>query len=533
MRKIDIARALAESGYATTPESAGGVMLAEEPDLGALMQLQGLGPKKARQLHAELGVESLDDLADALASGRVRQLKGFSAEMEERLLAELDELAGRRVVFGLADAEQQAAALIDYLQELPGVERVDVVGSVRRRCATVADLDVLVVSSRSAQVVRHFLAYPEIAEARPSDASRGAVTLRSGLPVDLRVVPRRCYGAALQYLTGSAEHNCALRRVGLERGVRISEYGVFRLDQGRAGARRVGGQREEDVYAAVGLEWVPPELRECQGELEAAGQQRLPQLITERDIRGDLHMHTVWSGDASTIEQLAHACQARGYEYCAITDCGHALAATSGSRHRQLRAQAEEIALLRQRLHGVQLLHGFEADIRVDGTLELGDADVGTLDVVLAAVHSHTRLSATRMTDRIIRAMEHPAVDILAHPTGRLIGRREPYEVDLDAVLRAAAELDVAVELNAQPDRLDLSDLQVRRAAELGARVVVSSGATSAASLAWVRYGIDQARRGWLEPRHVLNTMRWDELVGWLRRRMPQRLPGTRVNPAS
>jgi DNA polymerase (family X) len=524
MKTIEMARALAEArSIAESGGGDGGVEAVARPDLTPLMQLAGLGPKKAQQLHDELGVQSMEDLAEALADGRVRQLKGFSAETEDRLLAELDDLAGRRTRYTLAEADQHAAALVEYLRDAPGAERVDVVGSVRRRCETVGDVDVLVVSSRSQQVVRHMMAYAETERVESHDASRATLILRCGLRVDLRVVPRRCYGAALQYLTGSAEHNCALRRIGLEHGVRVSEYGVFRLDQGRAGARRIGGQREEDIFAALELQWVPPELRECRGELEAAGQQRLPNLITERHIRGDLHLRTTWSGGGSSIEQMAHACQSLGYEYCAITDCSTAMAATAGQRRRELREQSEEVAQQQHRLHGFHLLHGFQADIRVDGSLELGDADVDALDLVVVAVHSQTRLSAVRMTDRIIRALENPAVDILAHPTGRLLCRREPYDFDLEAVLQAAAALDVAVELNAQPERLDLDDLQVRRASEVGVRVVINSGAHSAATLGWLRYGIDQARRGWLEPRHVLNTMSWNDLRAWLQRRVPGR----------
>jgi DNA polymerase (family X) len=527
MNKMDIARVLAEARNVAEREVGNGTAdLHEGPDLTPLTQLAGLGPRKAQQLYDELGVQTLDDLAEALTSGRVRRLKGFSAETEERLLVELDELAGRQARFGLADAERRVAPLLDYLRDAAAVERVDVVGSVRRRCETVGDVDLLVVSSRSTQVVRHFTSFPDAERVVSSDASRATVVLRCGLHVDLRVVPRRCYGAALQYLTGSAEHNCALRRIGLERGVRVSEYGVFRLDHGRAGARRVGGQREEDVFAAVGLAWVPPELRECRGELEAAGQQRLPHLVTERDIRGDLHVHSVCSGGNSTIEQLVHACQALGYEYCAITECSHSMAGGDDQRQREIRAQAAEIAQLRSRLHGFQLLHGLEAEIRTDGTLDSGDADLAELDIVLVGIHSHTRLSRTRMTDRIIRALESPFVDVLAHPTGRLLCRREPCDFDLEAVLAAAAAFDVAVELNAQPDRLDLNDMQVRRASELGARIVVGSGAISTASLAWMKYGIEQARRGWLEPSQVLNTMKWPELAAWLARRVPARGAG-------
>jgi DNA polymerase (family X) len=495
-----------------------------EPELSSLMQLPGLGAKRARRLYDELGIRTLDDLAAALATGRVQALRGFGADMQERLIVDLLALQRRSRRFALPAVEHHIAPLIDYMRDGPGVERIEVAGSFRRRSDTVGDVDLLAVSARPVPVLRYFAAYPDADHVEASDVTRGIIVLKSGLRVKLRVVPRRCFGATLHYLTGSVAHTRAVRQLGLEAGIRISEYGVFRLDQGRAGARRIGGQQEEDVFSAIGLEWVPPELREGRGEVEAARGQGLPPLITARDIRGDLHMRTAWSGASAGIGQMVHACQALGYEYCAVTDLRNTVG-SHGLGRRDLRAQAAEIMQLRRRLHGFLLLHGLVAGIRADGSLDTEDTDLDALDIVVAAVQARTRMSRTRMTDRVIRALEHPTVDILAHPTGRLLGRREPYDIDLDAVLAAAASLHVAVELNAHPDRLDLNDVHARRATEFGAMVVISSGAASTDELGCIRYGIDQARRAWLAPGAVLNTMSAAELTRWLRRRLPDRVP--------
>ncbi|HSJ08115.1 MAG TPA: hypothetical protein VK936_15525 [Longimicrobiales bacterium] len=534
MKKIDVARALAAargapksaaSRRAASSERTGADGVAQEPmpDLTPLTRIGGLGPRKAELLFRELGVRSPADLAVALAAGKVRGLKGFGASAEERLRAAVAQATGGERRFSLADAEQQAVPIVEFLRDAPGAERVEVAGGWRRRCDTVAEVDVLVVSARPAPILRHFAAWPGARDVDASELARASLVLESGLRVNVRVVPRRCYGAALHYLTGSAAHTGAVRQLGLDAGVRISEYGVFRLDQGRAGARRIGGQQEEDVFSAVGLDWVPPELRECRGEIEAALRHDLPRLITTRDIRGDLRLRTTWSNGTAGIEEMVHACQAVGYDYCAVADPAGGSTGARAMSTDEIRGQAAEVDRLRSRLHGFHLLRGMTVGVRQDGTLDVDDADLAGLDLLIIAVHSHTRLSRTRMTDRIIRAMEHPAADILAHPTGRLLGRRDPLDLDLDAVMCAAAALGVAVEANAQPDRLDLNDIHIRRARDLGARIVINSDAGSGDDLAGIRYGIDQARRGWIEPDTVVNSLPAAQLLAWLRRRAPGR----------
>jgi DNA polymerase (family 10) len=342
-----------------------------------------------------------------------------------------------------------------------------------------------------------------------SGDTRSSIALRSGLQIDLRVVPEASWGAALVYFTGSKEHNIRLRQRGVERGLRISEYGVFRVEgEGEPFAgTRIAGAEEAEVYAAVGCAWVPPELREDRGELEAAAAGRLPRLLELGDLRGDLQMHSTWSDGKASIEEMLEACAARGYQYFALTDHSKALAMTGGLDAARLAEQWREIDEIAARHPEIRLLKSLEVDILADGSLDLEDEMLARLDLVVVSVHSRFGLPAAEQTERILAAVRHPAVDVLAHPTGRLIGRREPFDFDLDAVLRACAEHRVAVELNAQPDRLDLKDTHLMRAKELGVKVVVSTDAHSPAGLDAMRWGVEQARRAWLGPADVLNTL--------------------------
>jgi len=328
----------------------------------------------------------------------------------------------------------------------------------------------------------------------------------------------------------------AVRKLGVERGLRISEYGVFRVPEGEKAeqmgkevGQRIGGAKEEDVFHAVGMAWVPPELREDRGEIQAAQENALPKLVTLDDIRGTLHMHSKWTDGGNTIEEMARACKELGYEYCAITDHSQSTRVAGGLNVTELRKQRQEVERVRQRLDGVSLLAGIEVDILPDGSLDLPDDVLAELDIVVASVHSHLQMSQKQMTERILTALAHPTVDILAHPTERLINKREPIAVDLEAVFQAAKENDVALELNAQPDRLDLSDIQVSRARELGVKIAVNSDAHSVENLRFMRYGVDQARRGWLEKTHILNTMTWPQFRKWLQRRKDSH--GTHLAP--
>jgi len=361
-----------------------------------------------------------------------------------------------------------------------------------------------------------FTGYPGVRRVVSAGSTRGRVLLRSGLPVDIRILPEESYGAALHYFTGSKEHNVAIRTLGVQRGLRINEYGIFRKTE-----ERVGGSSEEEVFQAVGLPWISPLLRENRGEVEAARDGRLPKLLEGEDIRGDLQMHSTWSDGKNTLREMVEACRDRGYEYLAITDHSRAVTVAGGLQPEEVREQWKEIETLRSQVEGIHLFRSLEIDILKDGSLDMPDDILRELDLVLISVHSFMTMGKTEMTDRVLKALEHPEVDILAHPTGRILNRREPFEMDVDEVLRAAARLEVAVELNAHPSRLDLHDGFLRRARELGAKVAVNTDSHSVQELTNMHYGVDQARRGWLEAGDVINALPLEEFQSWRKRKTP------------
>jgi len=496
------------------------------PTLTELMQLHHLGPKRARQLYDTLGITSVSELAAAIDTGKVEALPGFGKKSAGNLSRALEEFERRTKRFLLADADQLVQPLLRYLRQAPGFIELEVAGSYRRRQDTVGDIDILATGENSQPVMQHFQSYQYIERVEMAGTTRGTVILRSGLKVDLRIVPRRSYGAALHYFIGSKAHNVAVRKLGVERGLRINEYGVFRIPMGKKAeglgkerGERIGGEKEEDVFRAVDLVWMPPELREDRGEIQAAQQHKLPHLITVDDIRADLQMHSQWSDGTHTIEEMARACRERGYEYCAITDHSKSTRVAGGLDAAGFRKQWEEIEEVRQRLDGIVLLKGVELDILPDGSLDLPDEVLEQFDIVLIAVHSRLDMPKARMTKRVLKALSHPAVHILAHPTGRQIQKRAPIDIDLEAVFQAAKEHDVALELDAQPQRLDLNDVHVHRARELGVKIAIDTDAHSVDHLRFMQYGIDQARRGWLEKEHIMNTLTWPQFHQWLGRR--------------
>lgn len=497
------------------------------PELVSLMKLGGVGPKKARKLWEELGVTGVDELEAAVNEGKVQGLAGFGKKSAEKILRSIADHRRRQGRFLLSQADELVRPLLDHLEEAPGVERLDVAGSYRRRRETVGDVDVLVLCDEEpGAVMEHFLEFPAIERVEMSGDTRGSVALRSGLEVDVRILPRRSYGAALHYFTGSKEHNVAIRKRGVKRGLRISEWGVFRVpegadpeEMGKEEGERVGGARERDVFEAVALPWIPPVLREDRGEVEAAEKDALPELITLDDMRGDLQMHSTWSDGKYSMERMVEACIEHRYEYMAVTDHTQALAMVRGLTPKRARQQWKEVDALRERFGDeITLLRSAEVDILRDGSLDLPDDVLAELDLVVISVHSLMDLDEATQTERVITAMEHPASDILAHPTGRILGKRGPFALDVEAVLQAAADLDMAVELNAHPNRLDLNDVHVRRAKELGVKVAISTDAHSIRHLDHMRYGVDQARRGWLEPGDVLNAMPLADFTAWLDR---------------
>jgi DNA polymerase (family 10) len=497
------------------------------PSLMGLLELETLGPKKVKQLHEQLGITSVAELREALEAGAVEKLAGFGLKTVERLRRAITDTIGRTHRLKLIDADQLVEPLLAHLRKAPGIGQVEVAGSLRRRQETVGDIDILVTCNKPQPVMEHFLLYPQVQRAERAGTTRATVILRSGLHVDLRIVPKRSYGAALHYFVGSKAHNVAVRTLGIERGLLINEYGVFQVakerkaDGRKAADKRIGGATEAEVFHAVGMDWMPPELRENRGEIQAAqrkGSSILPTLVTVNDIHGNLHMHSSWTDGANTIEEMAQACQGQGYEYCAITDHSKSTRVAGGLTATDVKKQWKEIEKVRRRLKGITLLAGMEVDILPDGSLDLPDEILQELDIVLVSIHSQLRMPAPQMTQRILKALAHPAVDILAHPTARLINKRAPIAVDLEAVFQAAKEHEVALEINAQPDRLDLSDVQVQHARDLGVKLVINSDAHNVEGLHILRYGVDQARRGWLEKTQVINTLPWPQFHQWLQR---------------
>jgi DNA polymerase (family 10) len=492
-----------------------------------LMRLDGVGPKKARKLFEELEVKTVDDLEAQIARGTVQELEGFGAKSVEKIRHAIEDYRKHTGRFRIHEVEQLIAGLVEYVEATPGVAEVAIAGSLRRRRETIGDVDLLArFEGDGTPVVDRFVAFEGAARVEGAGPTKGSIVLQSGLQVDLRVIPSRSFGAALQYFTGSKEHNVSVRTRAVREGLRVNEWGVFRVPPdvdpatlGKEEGERLAGKTEEDVYDALGMAWVPPVLRENRGEVEAALADELPRLVTVEEIRGDLQMHSTWSDGQVSIEEMAFACKDLGYDYLAITDHSQAMAMVQGLTPERAREQWREIDEVRERVEGIEILRSAEVDILRDGSLDMPDDVLEELDVVVVSVHSFMDQDRATMTDRVIKAMRHPSVDILAHPTGRIINRRESFEMDVEAVLAAAADLDVAVELNANPNRLDLGDVHVRRARELGVPVVISTDAHKPAGLANMRFGVDQARRGWLGPDDVLNTRSLADFKAWLGRR--------------
>lgn len=468
--------------------------------LTELLTIPGLGPKRVHALYTELGIRTLDQLRRAAQAGRVKALQGFGEKTERHILEQLKARTGGEKRFKLAIAAHYAEALTTYLKAIPGVTRVAVAGSYRRAKETVGDLDILVTALSGRPVMDRVVSCPEVEEVLAQGTTKASLRLACHLQVDVRVVSEGSYGAALQYFTGSKAHNVALRQFAQQQGLKINEYGVFKGD------RVVAGATEDSVYAAVGLPWIPPELRENRGEIDAALAGCLPQLVEASDLTGDLHAHTKATDGRNSLQEMAAAARDHGFEYLAVTDHSLRLTMARGLDSKRLFEQLEEIDRLNESSPGITVFKGIEVDILEDGSLDLPDADLSQLDLVVGAVHSHFNLSRQKQTERILRAMDRPYFTILAHPSGRLIEERAPYEVDMSRVIRHARERGCFLEVNAHPIRLDLSDRDCRMAKEAGVLVSINSDAHSVQELGNLRYGVGQARRGWMEKRDVLNA---------------------------
>ena len=477
------------------------------------LEIRGLGPRTARAL-ADQGVESVEQLEAMCRSRQIIGVAGIRDKTAENILKGIERWKAGQTRTLLASGRTVAAQVAEALRAHGGVERLEIAGSLRRMRETVKDIDLLVTSTEPERVIGTLTTLPSVTEVIVKGPTKASVRHQDGLQIDLRVVEPAAFGAALQYFTGSKDHNVRVREIASRRGLRISEYGVFDERTGE----RVAGATEEEVYATVGLPWIPPELRENQGEIEAAREGRLPTLVTAGDIRGDLHAHTDWSDGRHSLEALVTAAQARGYEYIIVSDHSRSTTIAGGLGVEELRAQIAAIRDLQPRFR-IRILTGSECDILADGTLDFPDEVLAELDVVLAAVHSRFKQSREAMTSRIVRALGHPRVNVLVHPTGRRLNTREPYDVDLEAVFAAARTHGKAVEINSSPERMDLSDVNARRAGALGLPVAVSTDTHSLRELDHLELGIGIARRAWLPPEQVLNTRPLDDLLAWARAR--------------
>ena len=483
------------------------------PTILDLLDLQGLGPKTVATLYRQLAVRTLDDLERAARDGRVRALKGMGAKKEALIIKALDErkrFAGRHL---LPASHDVAAAIVSYLQERAPGATIEAVGSLRRGCDTCGDLDLL-GSGAPTSLMQDFAEYGAVERVIGLGDTNSSVLMAGGFQADLRLVAPDRRGAALQYFTGSKPHNIALRDLAIGRGLKLDEYGLFRI----ADDDKIAGSQEEDIYAALDLDWIPPELREMRGEIEAAAEHRLPRLIERSDLRGDLHMHTTETDGKDGMRAMVEAARDEGHEYIAITEHSQSLAMANGLDERRALAHAESIRALDAEGVGVRLLAGIECDILPDGSLDLADDCLASLDLVVASVHSAFNQERQQMTDRLLRAIDNPYVDVLGHPTGRAILRREPYAFDIGAVIDAARARHVALEINCQAHRLDLNDVHARLARDRGVRLVISSDAHSRRALGTLRWGVLVARRGWVGPSDVLNTRSFGDVRALLRR---------------
>lgn len=473
-----------------------------------MLKIQNLGPKKIALFWKELGITDLDQLEKAAEEGKLRDLPRMGETSEAKILKAVREQRDTNQRFRLDDGREVSDSIISYLKKECEVIRIAAAGSARRWKETVGDIDILVSCRDAGQVIGCFVEHPDVKEILAQGDTKASVVLRRGLQADLRVLEDDSFGAAMQYFTGSKEHNVVLRERAKRRGLKINEYGLFRIED----EEKLAGSEENEIYRQLGLKPIHPELRENRGEIEAAEKDQLPELIEEKDIRGDLHMHTTASDGRDSIQAMAEAGLERGYDYVAITDHSKALAMTGGLDEEELLEHCQAIDEINDEIQGIRVLKGIEVDILTDGDLDLSDEVLSQLDVVVASVHSRFNLTRKEMTQRMCRAASHPLVNILGHPTGRLLTRRKSYDLDIEDVIKACIDNHVALEINAHPSRLDLSDVHCRMARDMGALISINCDAHDANMFRYLTYGLHTARRGWLTAADVINTYPWRRL---------------------
>ncbi|PIR72318.1 MAG: DNA polymerase III [Candidatus Nealsonbacteria bacterium CG10_big_fil_rev_8_21_14_0_10_36_24] len=490
-------------------------------DFSGIAAVEGLGPKKIKILYQKLGIKNLNDLEKAAKSHKIAPLFGFGEKTEKNILEGIAFLKRSKGRFLLGEIMPAVQEILAKLKDLREVEQVSAAGSVRRMKETIGDADILVVSKNPAKVMDFFVSLPGVVKIWGKGLTKASVKRKEGFDMDLRVVPRKSYGSALQYFTGSKEHNIVTRKIAIEKGLKLNEYGVFN------GSRMIAGRTEEDVYKAIGLPWIPPELRENEGEIEAALRQAqgevpgLPEIIDYKDIKGDLHCHSDWDGGENSIKEMAEAAKNMGYEYIGISDHTKFLRIEHGLDEKRLLLQKKEIEKIKSKSKNQKskftILHGCETNILADGSVDIKDEVLEKLDYVIAGIHSGFKMERAKMTERIIRAMENPNIDIIAHPTGRLIKKRDECLIDFGKILRAARETNTILEINSYPERLDLKDSYIRRAKETGVKMVINTDSHHKDQLRFIEYGIAQARRGWAEKKDIINTQPLDRLLKYFK----------------
>lgn len=469
-------------------------------EIEELIRVEGMGPKKAKVLWQKLGIKNVKDLERAAKAHKIAKLEGFGEKTEKNILEGIAFLKRSKGRFLLHQIIPRIKMIEEKIRELKEVRQVSVAGSIRRMKETIGDADLLVVSENPKKVMDFFTSQPEVIKVWSKGATKSSVRVEEGFDIDIRVVRKEQYGSALQYFTGSKEHNIAVRRIAIEKGLKLSEYGLFK------GKKQIAGADEKSIYDALGMKIMPPEIREDQGEVAAALKNELPEIIGYGDIKGDLHVHSDWNGGENSIKALAEAGQKMGYEYIGISDHTKFLKIEHGLNEKQLKERNKEIDRLNQQNQSFQILKGAEANIMNDGSIDIADEVLGQMDFVIAGLHSNFKMSKEKLTERLVKAIKNPHVDIIAHPTGRILKKRDEYEIDFDRILLAAKQFKVALEINAFPERLDLNDQNIRRTKEAGVKMVINTDTHHKDQLRFMEYGIAQARRGWAEKKDILNA---------------------------
>ncbi|MFC1630031.1 DNA polymerase/3'-5' exonuclease PolX [Patescibacteria group bacterium] len=476
-------------------------------DVEELIRVEGMGPKKVKILYEKLGIRSVKDLEKAAKKHKIAPLFGFGEKTEKNVLEGIEFLKRSKGRFLLGEIIPKVREVKEELKKLKEIEQVSLAGSLRRMKETIGDVDFLVVSKKPQKVMDYFCSLKGTVKIWSKGSTKSSIRMQNGYDMDIRVVPQKSYGAALQYFTGSKEHNIVVRKIAIEKGLKLNEYGLFR------GSKMITGKTEKEVYKALGLSFIPSEMRENQGEIEAARKGNLPNIIEYGDIKGDLHCHSDWDGGEHSIERIAKESMKIGYEYLGITDHTKFLRIEKGLNEKQLVEQRKEIDKLNKKFKKFKILQGCEANIMADGSIDIKDDALAKLDYVIAGIHSQMKMKGPEMTERMVRAMKNPHVDIISHPTGRLIQRRDEYEIDMEKIFQTARETGTILEINSSPIRLDLNDQNIRRARELGVKMVITTDSHHIDQLQCMEFGISQARRGWAEKKDIINSQSLEKLL--------------------